>query len=140
MTRITNIVAYLTLLLAFILVLLGGFWLLYPYKPLVFNTPKFIVVTKTVKQGGNLVYLSDYCKYLEQMPVVSRTFANDLLFATPLITTNRPLGCNKLQIVILVPRELPPGTYRLENTYTFQVNPIRKIVVRQNSDNFVVTE
>ena len=140
MKNILNIMSVISLISLFIVIIIVGIWELWPYKPLVFNTQTFPVITKTVKQGKTLMYTSNYCKYSDKLPLVSRTFADEILFATPIITANRPLGCNIITITIDVPQELPPGVYHLENTYTFQVNPLRTVVVREKSDNFTVIE
>ena len=116
------------------------FWLFYPYKILVFNTPVFSVVTKTVKQGGTLKYISNYCKYVDMTARVNRVFVNDILYSTPEMTSSRETGCHIITIAVSIPRELPVGTYHLENLYEYQVNPIRKIIIEEHTENFTVTE
>jgi hypothetical protein len=139
-TKLLNFLSLFIVIIACFIVGVIIYWVTYPYKPLVFNEPEFPVLTKTVKQGGILKYTSNYCKYNEVAPLVYRTFANDLVFSTPPQTTNRPMGCHVVTIAVLVPHELPPGVYHIENTFSFQMNPLRVITIKENSETFTVVE
>jgi hypothetical protein len=138
--KIMILMSALSIFSAFFLVTLTLFWEFYPYKVLVFNTPLFILNKKTIKAGQNLTYTSNYCKYIDLPATVGRVFSNDLIFSTPAQSSNRPMGCHSITVAVIVPHELPPGKYRLENVYEFKVNPIRTIVVKENTEEFNVIE
>ncbi len=129
-----------TIFLALLLIFIVGFWLLYPYKPLVLNTPKFKVLTPIVKQGGVLQYVSDYCKYMKLSATTTRSFVNGIIYNVPSIDTNRPCGCFKTTFQVDIPKELPVGKFYMHLIYKYKVNPIRTIVVEQNTEEFTVIE
>lgn len=137
--KIFNYISYLVLLIAFGVTLLIIYWLIYPYRLLVFNDPSFPVQTKTVKQGGVLSYTSDYCKYTNNPASVSRVFQDQIIFSVPSQITNRPNGCNVITVGVPVPFELPPGQYILRNVYQYQPNPLRTITIMENTETFTVT-
>jgi hypothetical protein len=138
--KIINIISYIAILLGILTILTVTYWLTYPYEPLVFQDEKFPVINKIIKRGEMVVYTSNYCKYADLPALVTRTFKNELIFLTPTSITNRPIGCNSITIAVTIPKELPSGIFRLENTYEFQVNPIRKIIVLEDTEDFQVVD
>jgi hypothetical protein len=135
-----NIISYISISSAIILLLVIFYWYFYPYKPVIFQDKVFPIAVKTIKKGDLLFYTSNYCKYMELSAHVTRTFHNELLFVTPTTITNRPMGCNTINIGVLIPNELPAGEYKIENTYEFQVNPIRKVIIKEETEAFTVVE
>lgn len=140
MNKYFKFLTWLTIFSAMGLLLLVGYWLYFPYKTVVFSEPKFPVINKTIKQGKILTYTSNYCKYTSLPAKTNRTFVNGLIYSTPEMFTNRERGCHSVNIGIIIPAELPPGVYHIENTYSYRVNPIRIITVSQKSENFTVVE
>ena len=138
MNRFFNILSIISISISIILIFIIVYWLTYPYKPLVFNDSVFRIKNKEVKAGGNLVYISNYCKYMNLNAIVSRTFNNGLIFITPPTTTGRPVGCAIINVNISIPTEIPEGKYYLENIYVYQVNPFRTIIVSHKSEEFTV--
>lgn len=123
-----------------LLVLLVVVWEDWPYNTLKFNDPVFPVINKKVKQGGLLLYRSNYCKYINLPAKVSRSFVNHLIFSSPQMYTNRRTGCNVITVGVQIPPELPPGIYYLQNIYSYQVNPLRVITLEHNTESFEVIE
>ena len=139
MKRILIGISYLTLLATFCLVCVIGYWILWPYKPIVFNNLPFQVENTTVKVDDLLIYDVDYCKYDSLLPTVSRTFVDSLIFLVPAeVATPKALGCHKIKASILIPKALPAGKYILKITYTYQVNPIRTFDVKVETHEFTV--
>jgi len=138
MRKILNCLSYLTLILAFGLILLIGYWLIYPYKPIQFN--KLELITPVVKQGGILKYEVDYCKYMNISAEVTRTYNNGIIYTTPTTTSNNPTGCHDITIFVIIPPELPSAYYTITMRYKYQVNPIRIVEYTVNSDKFEVIE
>ena len=135
-----NYISYIVLLIAFGVLILIGYWLLYPYKIVEFKDTVFPVMNKVVKRGQLVTYTSNYCKYMDKPAIVTRTFKNELIFLSPSTITNRPLGCNTIVVSVLVPSELPVGKYFMEQVYQFEVNPLRKITIIENTEEFEVVE
>lgn len=140
MTKFINIIILLTFGSAFSLLLLIVFWLNYPYQIIKFNDSLYPVITKTVKAGGVLKYSSNYCKYSNLAPMTTRSFVDGLVYSTKAETTNREIGCHTITVGVKVPLELPGGVYHLENTFVYQVNPVRIETVSHSSEDFTVIE
>ena len=140
MNKIFQYIAYLTIIAAFCLITLLGFWLLYPYNIISFEQTPFPILNenKTIKQGDTLVYESEYCKHLNVSSDTTRSFSDGIVYNTPMVQSNRSVGCDDVKVYIEVPKNLPPSKYTLEILYRFQVNPIRKIDVKVSTEQFLV--
>jgi hypothetical protein len=133
-----NWVSYISILSAIIFLVTYFYWSFYPYKTIVFQDQVFPIVNKTIKQGTFLQYTSRYCKYFNSEALVTRSFVDQLIFSMPSMITDRPMGCHTITVEVSVPTELPVGKFHLLNTYEIQVNPIRKVVIEQSTEEFTV--
>lgn len=138
MRKILNCLSYLTLVTSFGLLILIGYWLNYPYKPIEFKSMK--ILTPIVKQGGILKYDVDYCKYMALSAEVTRTFNNGIIYATPTTISNNPTGCHVVTIFVIIPPELPATKYTITMRYEYQVNPLRKVEYKVTSDVFQIIQ
>lgn len=138
MTKITNISIWLIHFSALVILVLIGFWRLYPYKIITFNTETFPVITKVVKPGGQLIYEADACKHMDIGATVNRVFEDELIYPMVQTISHRTFGCAKQKVVVNIPRTLMPDTYRLKTVFTYEVNPIRVISITRYTDYFVV--
>ena len=136
--KFLNYLALLSILSAIFLIGLITFWLNYNYQPLVFNDPVMPVLTKTVRAGETLRYVSNFCKNTNEPATVSRRFINGIVFATPVIITKSEKGCQEKTVAVSVPLELLEGPYRLSIVYQYKVNPLRTITVVQDTETFEV--
>ncbi len=131
--------SYFTLFLMFLSLIVYYYWNLKPYTPIVFNSAVFQVEEKQVVQGGYLTYTIDYCKENDLIPHLTRTFIDGIVYTTP--DEPQPFleeGCHQEKFFIYIPKALPPGNYVIKQTYTFQVNPIRKIDIYTETEPFKV--
>ena len=136
---LTLVICLNILVAGFILLLI--FWSVYPYRPIQFKNLPYKVKNKVIKAGGVLEYTSDYCKYTNEIPSTIRSFVNDIIYNLPVgQATKKPIGCAKSTFILLVPKELPPSIYILKTTYTYKVNPIRNIVVTNDTEKFEVVK
>lgn len=124
----------------FFTICLVVYWIVYPYKTVVFNKEEFEITTPVVKQGGFVHYLNDYCKFIDLPAKVTRSFINGLIYVSPSTIVNRPKGCNSFDIAVKIPEELPPGKYQMEMSYQYQINPVRVITIKHNTEEFEVRE
>jgi hypothetical protein len=138
--KILNCFYFLVYIMLFISMFVVFYWYNYPYKPLIFKDKVFPVVTKTVKRGGTLNYISNYCKSTSITAIVSRTFINDIIYSTPSIVSGRDMGCHKIIVQVIVPLELPAGKYFIHNSYAYHMNPFRTVVITQDTEKFEVIE
>ena len=131
---ITNI----ALLSAFIMLLMVGYWSLYPYRPASYIQPDK-VENKVVKQGVELVLITDFCRYMPVIPVISRSFVDGIIYNVPqTVSPTADVGCYKRRVLIQVPKTLPVGIYHLHTNFKYKVNPIRDIEILNESETFQV--
>jgi hypothetical protein len=133
-------IGYGTLVLAFGLLALVAFWLLYPYKIVTYKTTPFRIVetNKSAKQGGALSYEYDYTKYIDVPAEVSKQFIDGLIFQSEGPITRKLVGSGHVHSEIQIPETLPSGKYRLRIIATYRVNPIRTIVITNETEQFTV--
>lgn len=140
--NLTNIILFLVFAPAMMIVLVVGFWLIYPYRTIEFKGDKFPIIDKVATQGGTLRFWSDYCRYTTEPVEITRSFVNGVVLSTPMETPKFKnkfnLGCDKTIITIPVPPELPIGKMHLRNHYFIQVNPIRAISFVRESEEFTI--
>jgi len=136
------IISSITLLIAFIMLVVSSFWYLYPYKTTEFTKEPFPILNenKTVRRGTSVNFIAEFCKTTKVQPTITRIFKNSLLFYTPPTVGSAPPGCYKMNVQVYVPEELPAGTFQIETVYSYQVNPIRNIKVIHSTERFTVTE
>lgn len=138
--KLANCLSLLTLIVAFMFMVVGIFWSLYPYKPLVINERPVKVLTKEVKRNELLKYELDYCKRTDKRVTIKRKYQDGILFAIPDVETSNTPGCRIQTIAIEVPHSLPTGEYILVMEFVYKVNPIREVVVRTHTEKFTVIE
>lgn len=140
MKKIGTLVQWLGLITAWLLILLCGFWLLYPYKTIEFNRPLGLIQNedKTVKRGDRIRYLIDYCKYTNIMPEITKFFIDGVVYETPKTVGVASKGCGLQISDAYVPKAIPEGTYSLKIVATYKVNPIRTIKIVSQTEPFVV--
>lgn len=121
-------------------VFLGWFWYLYPYNVVEWKSETYPVLTSQVKAGGNLLMVSEYCKYYDVQPEITRVFTNGLVYYSPSTRGSTGTGCtDEINIVgVEIPHELPPGKYTMTSIFRYKVNPIRTITYQHTSDQFEV--
>lgn len=138
MKKILYFTSILTLLIAVGLVVLLSFWSSYPYKTLQINKEPLQVITKEVKNEETLIYVLDYCKYMEGKVSINRKFIDGVVYSMPIVEANNATGCKVMTVGIEIPKNLPKGTYFLEISYTYKVNPIRDITATTKTESFLV--
>lgn len=140
--KLFQVIAWFTIIAALGLMFLFGFWMLYPYQPVVFNDEVYPVLNenKTVEQGGILKYEVDYCKYVEQVPVVIKKYVDGLIYETPEGRGVVYQGCRVQIVDNVVPENLIPGEYYMQITVDYEMNPLRHVVYNNTTERFTVTE
>lgn len=135
-----NIFIWFSLLIAFLLILLLGFWSIYPYKTIEFNKNSGLIqnLDKTVKRGDRVRYLIDYCKFTDEIPTITKFFIDGVIYETPKTIGVADKGCRVEISDAYVPKAIPEGSYSLKIVATYKVNPIRTIQVVSHTENFFV--
>jgi hypothetical protein len=138
----TKIHNYLALLASLIIV---GFtiaiwcWLLWPYKPLEINELVH-VVTKVVRPGEAVFVQFTFEKNTDVSPEISLALVDGVIFNIPTYQPQNPVGktFNKMVGVLEIPMTVPCGTYHLQWTAKYKMNPIRVVEVKYESEQFEV--
>jgi hypothetical protein len=90
------------------------------------------IITHQVKVGGNLIYTSEYTKYLPLAPTITRELVAengvDRYVVSPVWLGDARTGHIVNKRSFLLPDDVPPGKYRLSMTWTYHPNPQHKPV------------
>lgn len=141
MSKFWQIYAWGTIAISFGFLFLVGFWLLYPYKPVMFKNIPFPVDKKEYKRGDTLIYHTDYCKYMNINPIVTRHFNDEIsymLSSNPALV--KKVGCDNINVQIRIPETLLPDEYIIKINYSYKVNPIRTVDVQAETARFEVVK
>ena len=138
--KVLPIVAYVTILISLGLMILFGFWMLYPYNPIVYNKLPYPVLNENhqVRQGQILSYSVDYCKYTDIYPTVIKRYVDGLVFETLAGRGVVYEGCRVQVVDNLVPLTLIPGHYRMQVLIEYKMNPVRVITYTNETEAFEV--
>jgi hypothetical protein len=135
--KITISISYSILAVAGFLIVLGTYWLVWPYKVLEVN--KVEIVTPIVTAGDDLKIFLDTTKFTNVAAKVLTEILDTNSWGLPQMDTNLPRGRAARTIRIKVPSNATSGNnYKIHRTYIFKVNPIREIMVDWTSLPFTV--
>lgn len=127
---------------ALILILYVLFLLFWPFKTLEFNQPmlKVLNTDHVVKQGEDLKYEVDYCRFTTKQARIVRNLQDGILYILPTEYTQQPTGCQVVYLTIEIPKAVAPGKYTLHQSIEFELNPLRTDQKEINSEPFTVTK
>lgn len=139
--KIISLASFTTLAVAFFMLIMFFYWMLYPYKPLVVNNTPLPILDKELHRHDNIIYELDYCKQMDLPVSVRRKLVDGLVFAVADVTTGiNDVGCRVQNFAIEVPHSLPTGEYIMTIEYVYKVNPIREVIVRTHTEKFTIVE
>ena len=141
--KIINCISFGTIAVAFVMLIVAGYWLLYPYHPLTINKRPVEIVNKNVSKSKDkiIIYRIDYCKNTKVSPTLKKKYEDGLIYTVPDVElTHNALGCRTENIAQEVPHGLPEGEYILLLEYHYQMNTLRDVVVRTHTEKFYITE
>lgn len=139
MNRLMKFFAWFTIISAIALMSLCIYWLVYPYNPIEFKQSPFPVRDKITKRGGYVFYTVEYCKYSDNLPQVSKTFIDGVLYTIPeAVGARNPEGCHTNLVQSYIPKALVPGEYVIQINYKYKMNPLRTIQVFTETEKFTV--
>ena len=130
------LIAKISLWLSFITILLVGYWLIYPYKPLVLTNVK--LDRTEVNRGEHILVSADYCKNTNKQADLFISFIDGLVYNPQPQVINLEKGCHHATLSIYVPKALPIGEFKLKGVFRYKINPIRTIEFINITENFTV--
>ena len=138
--RLLYTVSIITCVIAIALIALVTYWLTWPYKLQEHKTDKLQVLKKTVRPGDILPVSFDFTRLVDGSITVVRKLKNDTTTPLePVIITDRRKGAYKFfSELTFVPIHTQPGEYSIEFSFICDVNPIRTVVERIETEKFMV--
>lgn len=111
----------------------------YPVEVVRYDVP-FKVLTPVVKQGGELQYVRQGEKYLDETARLACSFEDDIIYFIPDRVDRIPTGSIDGVRQITIPDNLPPATYVFKCTVTFKIHDFREVVHQFYTEKFEVVE
>lgn len=128
-----------------LLLVVGGYfglriyWGLQPANILTVKNNPVPVRPKEISPEATVILSPQLCKTREVEAVVKRMLVSDtLLQQLPGYTNVLPKGCSNIDLAVIIPGSVPDGTYHIEYTVTYHVNPDKDEVDHWRSQDFVV--
>lgn len=127
-------------ILSVILLGLVTYWLFWPDNVMVIKNPQAVQVDKQVYQAGDrLTYTVSYCKSRVAIGTITRALVDGYRTNFDVKTNSLTPGCHTVSLNDLeIPKFVPTGTYHLEATASYVLNPLRNQNVRWQSVDFQV--
>ena len=135
-----SVVMWLGIVVAFGLVILITFWLIYPYKILTFTEGNGTFIETTIKRGEFLQMRQHSCKTMDITSTINRQFVDGIIYQVPTINANRPIGCTQNIEYIFVSEALPYGEYYINTVITFHPNPLRTVSYTVKTEKFTIVK
>lgn len=130
-TKIMNKLAVLSL--AVVAVVIGVFLYWGAQNDDVIQLNKDPIPTRTIRDhptAGGVVFLqTDFCKTIDRTGKLRYSFISqgrEVLL--PLTEDEIPKGCHEVELPVLIPKDIPPGEYKIKVSLTYDVNPLKRDV------------
>lgn len=104
-------------------------WSFQAQDVLVVNNSPF--PTRTIREhptaGGVIILTADYCKKQNITGITRTSFisASREVFL-PVAQERGPEGCYRVEVPVIIPKDLPADTYKIKFTVTYDINPLKK--------------
>ena len=136
--RLFYYAALSTYAVATFLIILITYWYVRPYDIIDFHQP-VDVIPDVVYTGQLVSYYMDSCKHFPLPATLTKEYIDGVVYATPPLIVNNPVGCRKFIAYTLVPN-LPEGQYRLRFSFQYHPNPVREIDLQIESELFTIKQ
>lgn len=137
--RCMYILSLTVIAMGIFMVILFGFWNLYPYEKVYNVKEPFRVLTPKVKVGDELQVEVSYCKKDDTPVTITEKFVDGVVYNRESFVAKNPEGCRTIVVSSPIPN-LPAGTYYRKSIWEYEVNPIRKIYYEFDSETFEIIE
>lgn len=101
--------------------------------------------TRTIRDhptaGGVVILDVDYCKEIDTEGDLRMSFvsASREIFL-PVSKERGPKGCNKTEVPVLIPKDIPADTYKVKFRITYDINPLKQNVIQEFESQPVVVD
>lgn len=133
-------ISELVMVMATLFMVYVGYLLYYPFKVNYSHTGDTLhVINKKLHAGEALKIQVDVEQYTSGIKVDKSTqIVNGVVFNLPDSSYITRKGRMTFTQYVVIPKEIGPGTYHLEFDSTFNINPLRKIMIHRKSENFTI--
>lgn len=121
------------------IVLLVTIWLFYPYQTIEFKNTAYQTEKTEYAQGDTAYYTIDYCKFSDTVPTIKKFFIDGLRIQAEEHESVLVKGCRTQSVSLKIPKSLPAGRWKLQVESTYQLNPIRTLTTKNETNWFIVT-
>ena len=134
------ILAVPTFILSILTMIVVGIWLFLPDDVMVIKNHDTVPTDKVVYHAGDrIAYTLDSCKSRYITGRITRTLVDGFRINYTQIDSQVSPGCHKTTFNDLtIPNFIPSGTYHLEGSGTYQINPLRTFVTHWRTNDFEV--
>ena len=138
MSRIFQCIAFITLLLATVLILFIAFNLMYPYQTIEVMQPA-PVCKDVYKPGDTIGVCMQYEKFTDQSARVQRAFVDGVIFSLPVYKSSYLVGKHCIEdVTTVIPDSIPDGTYYLHIILEYDFPPFRTVTYTFNTTKFII--
>ena len=130
----------LVMVMATLFMVYVGYLLYYPFKTNHSYTGDTLhVINKKLHAGEALKIEVDVEQYTSGIKVDKSTqIVNGVVFNLPNSSYITRKGRMTFTQYVVIPKEIQPGVYHLEFDSTFNINPLRKIMIHRKTENFTI--
>lgn len=115
--------------------------LVFPWRVVSFDSPKIQLAKHIYKQGEVIPLKYPFTKYVDLPPIILTRLHNDIIYQLPAYSGSIGKGrVDKWTYSAEIPRHLPPGKYRLERMFIYDINFLRQESYRLMTDEFEVVQ
>ena len=140
MNRLLNkMINYFIVVLAIFMAYVGCL-MFYPYETYTLHTSPMEVLNPVVKAGDCITIKVDATRHTNKPADVTLQLVNDSVILLPTMRSAMPAGPQDLEWKLRIPKYADAGHYKLISTLTFQMNPLRTISNRFETEMFEVVK
>jgi hypothetical protein len=120
--------------------LLLSYWLLYPDNVVTVIAP--VTVSSLVYHPGErITYTLSYCKTRKLVGSVVRSLVDGTRLTFTTVQSDLPVGCHTINVSdLVIPDYVDSGTYHIEATAEYKINPARTFEVYFKSQEFKINK
>jgi len=135
--RLKHLYIYFCIIVITFFSILFGYWYFWPMKVIDVSA---VEVSKSIyAPGDQVIYTITYCKYKDIIGIAYRSLVNSTRTTYTEVSGNMTTGCHKINIADLhIPEYTDDGTYHLEATIIYKLNPVREFQISWKSQEFQV--
>jgi hypothetical protein len=144
--RITKGVTYLVIGLTILMLITMAQVLFWSYQPTnvldIHNAPFPVRTIREHPTANGVVILKvDYCKNIDVEGRLRLSFVSQTReIFMPASRERGPVQCAEVEVPVLIPKDIPPDTYKVKFRVTYDINPLKRQVLQEFESKPVTIE